>query len=156
MNEYRPSVAGQLERVLARFLSPDSPQDAEAPPVVAAAPDEHCGSQPAALPRHLDCDPLDALPATPEPPHADPPPAAPGIAGATQPSEPTPPAAYDQEVFERVARAYAAARMEHLLNDDGPNRAAYLAIADDAAAARDVRAAEFASAARVFATAGRP
>jgi len=60
-------------------------------------------------------------------------------------------ATYDQAVFERVARAYASARLEHLL-DDGPNRAAYLAIADDATAARDARAAEFASAARVFAT----
>jgi hypothetical protein len=152
MNEYRPSVAGQLERVLARFLSPDGPQDAEAPLVVAAAPDEQCGSQPATLPRHLDCDPLDGSPAAPGPPNVDPPPPAPGIIASAAPaSEPTPPAAYDQDVFERVARAYAAARMEHLL-DDGPNRAAYLAIADDAAAARDARAAEFAAAARVFAT----
>jgi hypothetical protein len=61
------------------------------------------------------------------------------------------PAAHDQAVFERVARAYSAARINHLLNNL-PNRAAYLAIAADATTARDARAAEFAAAARVFAT----
>jgi hypothetical protein len=35
------------------------------------------------------------------------------------------PAVYDQSVFERVARAYTAARMDALLGDS-PNRAAYL------------------------------
>jgi hypothetical protein len=62
-----------------------------------------------------------------------------------------PPAAYDPAVFERVARAYAAARMDDLL-DDSPNRAAYLAIATDATTALDARAGEFAAAARFFAT----
>ncbi|HTL01291.1 MAG TPA: hypothetical protein VL243_03665 [Vicinamibacterales bacterium] len=64
---------------------------------------------------------------------------------------PKPPAAYDQSIFERVARAYTAARMEALL-DNSPSRAAYLAIATDAATTRDARAAELAAAARVFAT----
>lgn len=58
---------------------------------------------------------------------------------------------YDQSVFERTARAYAAARLDHLFRT--PNRAAYRAIADDDATARDARADEFARAARVFATA---
>lgn len=61
------------------------------------------------------------------------------------------PAAYDRSVFERVARAYTAARMDALLGNS-PNRAAYLAIAADATTTRDARAAEFAAAARVFAT----
>ena len=60
-------------------------------------------------------------------------------------------AAYDRSVFERVARAYTAARMDDLL-DNSLNRAAYLAIAADATTTRDARAAEFAAAARVFAT----
>jgi len=64
---------------------------------------------------------------------------------------PRPPTSYDQSVFERVARAYATARMTDLI-DNSPNRAAYLAIAGDATTARDGRSAELAAAARVFAT----
>jgi hypothetical protein len=156
MNEYRPSVAGQLEIELVDLLNADGPQGLETPPAVvsatrssvAIAADEHCGSHIATIPtKALDCDPLEGRPG---PQRTDAPPDVSSSASVAQPSDPAV-AAYDQAVFERVARSYAAARLEHLL-DDGPNRAAYLAIADDATAARDARAAEFVSAARVFAT----
>jgi hypothetical protein len=57
---------------------------------------------------------------------------------------------YDGSVFQRVAQAYARARMTDVL-DDSPNRDAYRAIANDASAARDTRASELAAASRVFA-----
>ena len=156
MNEYRPSVAGQLEIELVDVLNTEGPQGLETPPVAATATrssdpmasDEHCGRHLTATPtKALDCDPLESVPG---PQRTEAPPDISNGASVAGPSDPAV-AAYDQAVFERVARAYASARLEHLL-DDGPNRAAYLAIADDATAARDARAAEFASAARVFAT----
>jgi hypothetical protein len=62
---------------------------------------------------------------------------------------PTP--SVDAAVFERVARAYMAARIDHVLSGV-PDLRAYQAIASDTDAWRDSRAAEFVSAARVFAT----
>jgi hypothetical protein len=77
--------------------------------------------------------------------------APPPMESVAEAEAPRSPAAYDQSVFERVARAYTAARMDALLGNS-PNRAAYLAIAADATTTRDARAAELAAAARVFAT----
>jgi len=156
MNEYRPSVAGQLEIELVGLLNADGPQGLETPPAVARgtrsrdsmASNEHCSSHVAITPtKALSCDPQEGQPG---PQRTEAPPDVSSSASVARPSDAAV-AAYDQAVFERVARAYASARLEHLL-EDGPNRAAYLAIADDATVARDARAAEFASAARVFAT----
>lgn len=61
-----------------------------------------------------------------------------------------PPAGRDDAVYARVSRAYAAARLDHLL-DGGDASAAYLAVARDPLATTDTRAAEMASAAQLFA-----
>ncbi len=58
---------------------------------------------------------------------------------------------HDPPVFDRIARAYAAARLDHLLAA-APDRDAYRAIARDATAMRDLGASELATAARIFAT----
>jgi hypothetical protein len=165
LNEYRPSVAGQIRAMLAGRFSAAGPRGIDAPVALAGAASsleppelsgyDHCASSVAPrLPGQVDCDVPKAETGTRKPSGNDAPPpvsSVSAVVAVARFSEP-PPAAYDQGVFERVARAYAAARMAHLL-DDGPNRAAYLAIADDTTAARDARAAEFASAARVFARA---
>jgi len=118
MNEYRPSVAGQIAVALsAGFFHPGTP--------AVDAGNRDGGAK-------------------------SPPPAMSGPTPSPQPADPAPPA-FDDSVFERAARAYAAARLDHLLSGS-PNRAAYLASAGDPSR-RDARAAEFAAAARLFAAA---
>lgn len=58
----------------------------------------------------------------------------------------------EDRVYRRIARAYMAARIDHLLGS--PDRDAYRAIASDAEAKSDDRAAEVAAAAKRFAESG--
>jgi hypothetical protein len=128
MNEYRPSVGGQIGVKLANALGfgnievrPRRQAMMSVTAVAAAVPERSAEpSQPVVM----------RATATP----------------VTVPGRPADPSA-----FHRIVRAYAAARMDHLLSRS-PDRSAYLAIVSEAAATRDPRAAEFATAAHMFAT----
>lgn len=119
MNEYRPSLGGQIGVKVMHRLGMGSIESP--PPSLAAAP-------------------LPPAPATLA--------ATPVVATQTPAAE----RPGDDVAFERVVRAYATARMDHLL-EQSPDRSAYLSIAAEAAVTQDPRVAEFATAAQVFATA---
>jgi len=121
MNEYRPSVAGHIAAALSERFSHPS--------------------MPAVEARNEGARTQSSSPAAPVP----------GPIPSAQAKNDPAPWAVDDGVFERVAAAYAAARLAHLLGG-APNRAAYLASAGDVTL-HDTRAAEFGSAARVFAAA---
>ncbi len=68
--------------------------------------------------------------------------------GATRPAKR---GLHSRSNFEKTARAYAAARLDHLFSAT-PDRAEYLAIVTDPSASADEESAELVAAAKVFAS----